>query len=72
VRTRYEHAVERLRAASPLAILDRGYAIVTGPDGAVLREAALVKTGDPVRARLARGAIGAEVTDIETGSQEGR
>ncbi|HEY7470853.1 MAG TPA: exodeoxyribonuclease VII large subunit [Gemmatimonadota bacterium] len=70
VRTRYAHAVDRLQAASPLAILERGYAIVTGPDGAVIREAAVVNAGDPVRVRLARGALGAQVTDIETGSQE--
>ena len=72
VRTRYAHAVERLHGASPLAILERGYAVVTGPDGAVLREAAAVGPGDSVRVRLARGALGARVTDIDTESQEGR
>jgi len=71
VRTRYEHAVERLQAASPLAILDRGYAVVTGPDGAVLREAAGVEFGDRLRVRLARGALGVQVTDIETDTEEG-
>jgi exodeoxyribonuclease VII large subunit len=72
VRTRYAHAVERLQAASPLAILERGYAVVTGPDGAVLREAAAVAAGEGVRVRLARGAFGARVTDIDTDSEEGR
>lgn len=72
VRTRYAHAVERLHGASPLAILERGYAVVTGPDGAVLREAAAVALGDSVRVRLAGGALGARVTDIDTGDQEGR
>ena len=71
VRTRYDHAVERLHAASPLAILERGYAVVTGPDGAVLREAAALEAGDRLRVRLARGALGARVTDIETDSEEG-
>lgn len=71
VRTRYEHAVERLQAASPLAILDRGYAVVTGPDGAVLREAAGVEFGDRLRVRLARSALGVQVTDIETDTEEG-
>jgi exodeoxyribonuclease VII large subunit len=66
VQTRYTHAVERLQAASPLAILDRGYAVVTGPDGSVLREVVGVAAGDHVRVRLARGALGADVTDIET------
>jgi exodeoxyribonuclease VII large subunit len=72
VRTRYAHAVERLQAASPLAILERGYAVVTGPDGAVLREAATVEAGDRVHVRLARGALGARVTDIDTDSEEVR
>jgi exodeoxyribonuclease VII large subunit len=66
VQTRYTHAVERLQASSPLAILDRGYAVVTGPDGSVLREVVGVAAGDHVRVRLARGALGADVTDIET------
>ncbi|HJU86675.1 MAG TPA: exodeoxyribonuclease VII large subunit, partial [Gemmatimonadota bacterium] len=68
----YAHAVERLQAASPLAILERGYAVVTGPDGAVLREAAAVEAGDSVRVRLARGALGARVTDIDTDTEEDR
>ena len=72
VRTRYAHAVERLYGASPLAILERGYAIVTGPDGSSLKDAAAVAPGDPLRVRLARGALGASVTDIETESEEGR
>jgi exodeoxyribonuclease VII large subunit len=72
VRTRYAHAVERLHGASPLAILERGYAIVTGPDGATLRDSAAVAAGDPLRVRLARGALGASVTVIETESQEER
>jgi exodeoxyribonuclease VII large subunit len=72
VRTRYAHAVERLHGASPLAILERGYAIVSGPGGAVLRDSAAVAPGDPLRVRLARGALGASVTDIETESQEER
>ena len=57
MRTRYAHAVERLHGASPLAILERGYAIVTGPDGATLRDSAAVAAGDSLRVRLARGAL---------------
>src|SRR5688572_30437952 len=72
VRTRYAHAVERLHGASPLAILERGYAVVTGPDGAVLREASAVEQGDSLRVRLARGALGARVIDIDTEFEEGR
>ena len=70
VRTRYAHAVERLQAASPLAILERGYAVVTGPDGATLRDAAAVEAGDRLRVRLARGGLEAEVTDIQLQGRE--
>jgi hypothetical protein len=44
---------------------------VTDSDGAVLREASAVEAGDSVRVRLARCALGARVTDIDTGDQEG-
>ena len=39
---------------------------VTGPDGTALRDAVAVVAGDRLRVRLARGALGAEVTDIES------
>lgn len=67
-RTRLERAKMRLAAAlrtlnavSPLATLDRGYAIVTGPDGRVLQDAATVNPGDTVGARLAVGRLTARV-----------
>jgi exodeoxyribonuclease VII large subunit len=66
VRTRYAHAVGRLQAASPLAILERGYAVVSGPDGTALRDATAVAAGERLRVRLARGTLGAEVTEIES------
>jgi len=57
-----EHASGRLQALSPLAVLSRGYALVYGPDGTLLRDAAAVKPGDTVRARLADGSVEAQVT----------
>jgi len=59
--TELEHTLARLRALSPAATLQRGYAIVHGPDGAVLRDAAEVTDGDPLRIRLAAGTLGARV-----------
>ncbi len=53
-----------LDAISPLATLDRGYAIVTGPDGHALQDAAQVKAGDVIEARLKRGTLHAQVTGI--------
>jgi exodeoxyribonuclease VII large subunit len=54
-----------LDAVSPLATLDRGYAIVTDvTTGKALTRASQVKTGDEVRARLARGELLAKITGI--------
>ncbi len=46
-----------LSAVSPLATLDRGYAIVTSDQRRILRDAAGVKAGSRVQARLARGEL---------------
>ncbi|HEY2950321.1 MAG TPA: exodeoxyribonuclease VII large subunit [Micromonosporaceae bacterium] len=53
--------VARLRAVSPSATLQRGYAIVQHRDGHVLRAAAEVGPGDPLRIRLADGELAATV-----------
>jgi exodeoxyribonuclease VII large subunit len=60
--TELEHTLARLRALSPAATLQRGYAIVHGPDGSVLRDASDVTDGDALRVRLATGELGARVT----------
>jgi exodeoxyribonuclease VII large subunit len=51
-----------LDAISPLATLDRGYAIVTGPDGRALLDAGELRAGDAIEARLKRGVLRATVT----------
>jgi exodeoxyribonuclease VII large subunit len=52
-----------LHAVSPLATLDRGYAIVRRAGGdSVVRSAAELKTGDAIEAQLAKGSITATVT----------
>ncbi len=56
---RHTHA--RLRALSPAATLDRGYAIVQRPDGAVLRDPVEAAAGDALRIRLAGGELTATV-----------
>ena len=53
--------VRTLNAVSPLATLDRGYAIVTKPNGEILRDAADAPPGTLVEARLAKGRIRAKV-----------
>lgn len=54
------HLLARVRALSPAATLERGYAIVTRADGAVVRDAATVKTGDRLNIRVAAGRLQAE------------
>jgi exodeoxyribonuclease VII large subunit len=54
----------RLDAYSPLATLQRGYAIVTGPDGHVVTDAATLTPGATVQALLAKGRVQARVEQI--------
>lgn len=51
-----------LRALSPQATLDRGYAVVRLADGTVLRRRNQVRVGDRLDVRLAEGQVAAEVT----------
>lgn len=53
-----------LSALSPFATLERGYSIVRGPDGAVLRDPRAIKRGDPISVRLQRGELGARVETV--------
>jgi exodeoxyribonuclease VII large subunit len=47
----------RLHSLSPLAVLDRGYALVLDTDGVLIRSAAQVAAGDKLVTRLADGAF---------------
>ena len=53
-----------LHSVSPLATLDRGYAIVLDADGKAMTDAARAQTGDEILARLARGELVAKVTRV--------
>jgi exodeoxyribonuclease VII large subunit len=64
-RLRLGAAARTLHAVSPLATLERGYAIVLTAAGHVVRAAADVAAGSAVRARTARGTLHATVTRIE-------
>jgi exodeoxyribonuclease VII large subunit len=66
-RQRFKLAARTLHAVSPLATLDRGYAIVTTPSGAVLREAAALRPGDRVTTRLASGGFSADIVEVQSG-----
>ena len=53
-----------LHSVSPLATLDRGYAIVKNAQGKVVTTAAAVKSGDEIRASLSKGELVANVTKV--------
>ncbi|MDO9141371.1 MAG: exodeoxyribonuclease VII large subunit [Methylobacter sp.] len=56
---------QTLQAVSPLATLNRGYALVIRPDsGAVIRSGGQLKPGDKVQTRLAHGSFTSEVKAI--------
>ena len=58
-----EHTRARVRALSPAATLERGYAVVQRADGTVVRRPADVAAGDHVRLRLAKGELGATIDE---------
>ncbi len=60
-RVRAERMGRALEALSPLAILERGYALVFDGAGQLVKDAAQVKAGDEIAARVARGEIRATV-----------
>ena len=60
-----DHTGARLQALSPLATLDRGYAIVRA--GAVaIRDASAVQVADRLEIELATGALGVQVEDVRS------
>ena len=67
VRLRATGAVEaldgRVRALSPQATLERGYALVQRPDGVAVTTAASLTAGDRLELRLRDGARAARVED---------
>ena len=67
LRQRLGGVMRALDAVSPLATLERGYAIVTTSDGRVLQDAGQVQRGDKIQARLARGQLRCTVDKAESG-----
>jgi exodeoxyribonuclease VII large subunit len=56
-----ERAGSKLNALSPVRVLERGYALVYGPDGRLLRSSNQVREGDEIAARLHQGSVQATV-----------
>jgi exodeoxyribonuclease VII large subunit len=60
-RTALVATADALRTLSPLATLERGYAVARLSDGRILRDAGEVGPGDPVQVVVARGIVDARV-----------
>ncbi|WP_114424194.1 exodeoxyribonuclease VII large subunit [Nocardioides houyundeii] len=60
-----DHRRARARALSPLATLQRGYAVVQDAHGHVLTSVASLSAGDPLAVRLADGRVHAVTTTTE-------
>jgi len=63
----FERRTASLEALSPVAILNRGYALVFDAQGRLVKDAAQLNAGDELSARLARGRVRARVTSTERG-----
>jgi len=64
-RARLELLAGRMNALSPLAILERGYAICRGEEGAILRDAGTVAAGARIDVKLARGELACRVEQVK-------
>ena len=69
-KARVELAAGRMHALSPLAILERGYAICRDQQGIILKDAGSVSAGDAVNVRLARGELGCRVELVMTSKSQ--
>lgn len=60
-RSRLDQIGHQLKALSPVAILERGYALVFDSAGNLLKDSVQVEVGDEISARLAHGLLTAKV-----------
>jgi len=56
-RTTIASAADSLRALSPAATLERGYAVARTDDGLIVRDPAILGAGDALRVTVARGTV---------------
>ena len=67
-RSRLEGVMRALHAVSPLATLERGFAIVQGDgDARAVTDVAQLRVGQRIQARLAHGRLHAEILSLEAG-----
>ncbi len=62
-RARFEIAIGKIDALSPLAILQRGFALCRDARGTIIKSASVVSPGDRVRVTLASGELNCQVEE---------
>jgi exodeoxyribonuclease VII large subunit len=65
-KSRLDRLQLQLQALSPVAILERGYALIFDSSGKLVKSTAQVETGDEISARLAQGTLTARVQKKES------
>ncbi len=70
-RTRLAGYGDRLRALSPRAVMERGYCLVKGPEGRLMRGAVALSVGDAVTIEFARGEADARIEAVRRGGTDG-
>ena len=58
---RVQKAEAQLRAYSPYGVLERGYSLTTAGDGSVVKDASVLKNGDVLTTRFAKGTVSSVV-----------
>jgi len=71
LRSTLQREIALLDTLSPLSVLQRGFGIVRLPDGAVVRDAAVLAVDDSVDVRVASGSFTARVTTISRERNDG-
>jgi exodeoxyribonuclease VII large subunit len=64
-----ERRIAALEALSPVAILNRGYALVFDANGQLVKDAERLKSGEGISVRLAHGRIRARVNSVEAATE---
>lgn len=60
----------QLKAMNPLAVLQRGYSVTQDTKGEIIRDGRMVKIGERIMTRVARGSIESEVLGQHDGEEE--
>jgi exodeoxyribonuclease VII large subunit len=71
-RARLQAIDARLHSLSPLAVLDRGYALVLDAGGSLIRSTAQINAGDPLTTRLADGSFASRVESTTPKKKTGK